>query len=90
MSTFIVERHMPGAADLTPEQAQAFTRRSLCVIEQMPGVRWDRSYVTQDAVFCIYEAPDARTVAEHARRTEIPADVVTEVRAVVDPAQASG
>jgi hypothetical protein len=44
--------------------------------------------VTDDKLFCIYRAPDASVVLEHARRGGFRADAVLEVRAVIDPTTA--
>jgi hypothetical protein len=44
--------------------------------------------VTGDKIYCVYIAPNAELVREHARRGGFPATVVAEVRAVIDPTTA--
>ena len=51
-----------------------------------PQIQWLHSYVTEDKVYCIYLAPDENSIREHARRAGIPADRVSAVRRLIDPA----
>ena len=53
-----------------------------------PGVQWVHSYVTGDKIYCVYNATDADIIREHARCGGFPADVVSEVVAVIDPTTA--
>ena len=48
-------------------------------------MQWLHRYVTSDKIFCVYIAPDADRVREHATRGGFPANVVLEVRTVIDP-----
>jgi hypothetical protein len=85
MAKFIIERDFPGAGSLTPEQLNAISQKSCCVIQELTGVQWVESFVTEDKLYCIYIAPDEGAVREHARRGEFPCDRVTEVRATISP-----
>jgi len=51
-------------------------------------VQWQHSYTTADKVYCVYIAPDEAAVREHARRGGFPADRVTRITTVIDPATA--
>jgi len=42
--------------------------------------------VTDDKIYCIYYAPDEFLIREHARLVNIPADRVSAVRRLIDPA----
>ena len=53
-----------------------------------PRIQWQESYVTDDKTFCIYLAEDEAVIREHARLSGFPANVITEVKAVIDPATA--
>ena len=53
-----------------------------------PKIQWIESYVTDDKVYCIYLAPDERTVREHAERGGFPANRVSEVKDRIDPTTA--
>jgi hypothetical protein len=82
---YVIERGLPGAGDLTDEQVQGIAAKSNEVLDGMPGVQWQESYVTQDKLYCVYVAPDADSVREHARRGGFPADSVEQVRRRIDP-----
>ena len=46
-------------------------------------------YVTDDKVYCVYLAPDEQTIREHARKSGIPANRISAVRRLIDPASLS-
>jgi predicted Rdx family selenoprotein len=53
-----------------------------------PQIQWVQSYVTGDKITCVYIAPDAEMVKEHARQGGFPADSVQEIRSIIDPTTA--
>ena len=89
MPKFVIERDIPGAGQLTPEQLKAISQTSCGVLMSMgPQIQWVESYVTTDKVYCIYIAPDEAMVREHARLGHFPANSVSPVSAVIDPTTA--
>ena len=44
------------------------------------------SYVTDDKLYCVYDAEDPATIEEHARLGGFPCDSVSEVRSTISPA----
>lgn len=88
MPKFVIEREIPGAGKLSDTQIQQISQKSCGVLEGMPQVQWLHSYVTDDKIFCVYIAPDAESVREHARRGGFPANSVNTVRRVIDPTTA--
>jgi len=89
MPKFVIERILPGAGNLTKEQLQGISQKSCGVLRQLgPEIQWVQSYVTADKIYCIYIAPDAETIREHARQGGFPADQVVEVKSVIDPTTA--
>jgi hypothetical protein len=87
MATFIIERNIPGASQLTPEQLRDIARTSNEVVDGL-GVAytWQHSYVAGDKIYCVHETDDADTIREHARRGGFPADLVTPVATTFGPA----
>ena len=80
MPRYLVERHIPGAGNLTPDELSAIARTSSGVLEELgPEVQWVHSHVTGDRITCVYVAPRAELVREHARRGGFPADRVDEI-----------
>lgn len=91
MPRFIIERKLPGAGKLTQSELAAIARRSCDVIAQLgPHIQWVQSYVTDDAIYCTYLAPNEQLIREHARRGGFPADRVDRVQSIIDPTTADG
>jgi cell division inhibitor SulA len=89
MLKFVIEREVPGAANLSDAQWQEISQRSVNALKEMgPEIRWLHSYVAGDKVYCVYLAPDEATVREHAKRAGLPATRVTAVRRLLDPSSA--
>ena len=89
MPKFVIERDIPGAGKMTPAELQAVAQTSCGVLRDMgPRIQWVHSYVTDDKVYCIYVAPDAEAVREHARQGGFPANRVSMIRSVIDPTTA--
>ena len=89
MPKFVIERAIPGAGALTPDQLKAISQTSCSVLTTMgPQIQWLESFVTDNKIYCIYIAPDEATVREHARHGQFPADSVAAVRTIIDPTTA--
>jgi len=86
MPKFLIERNIPGAGALSPEQLQSISQKSCSVLRSLgPQIQWIESYVTDNKITCIYIAPDEATVREHASQGGFPADAVLQIRAIIDP-----
>ena len=86
MPKFVIEREIPGAGKLTPEQLQGISQTSCGVLRELgPQIQWVQSFVTDDKIYCVYIAPDEDTVRQHAEMGGFPANKVAQVRAVIDP-----
>lgn len=86
MPQFVIEREIPGAGSLTEAELREISLQSLRTLKDMgPQIQWLHSYVTEDKIYCVYLAPDERTIREHARRAGVPANRISAVRRLVDP-----
>ncbi len=86
MHTYVIERELPGAGELTGAELHTIATKSNAVIADMaPRVQWVQSYVTPDKIYCVYRAEDADALREHARCGGFPANVVSPVAAMFDP-----
>jgi hypothetical protein len=87
MPKFAIERDIWGACKLSPEQLRAISQKSCGVVQGMgPRIQWVHSFVTDDKVYCVYIAPDEGMVREHAQQGGFPANRISQVRKVIDPA----
>jgi hypothetical protein len=89
MPRFIIERELPGAGKLTGGDLKGIAQKSCDVLKTMgPEIQWVQSYVTDNKVYCVYIAPNADLIREHARKGGFPANNVVQVRGVIDPTTA--
>ena len=78
MREYVIEREVPGAGLLTEEQITEMSIRSLQILNGIgPEIRWLRSYVTDDRIYCVYLAADESSIHEHARQLDVPASRVS-------------
>ncbi len=86
MPKYIIEREIPGAGNLSGEELHQISNKSCGILKDMgPQIQWLESYVTDDKIYCIYIAPDERSVREHAERGGFPANSITRVKTIIDP-----
>jgi hypothetical protein len=89
MPRFLIERELPGAGKLSPEDLRGISEKSCGVLQEMgPQIQWVQSFVSDDRITCVYIAPDEETVREHARRGGFPANRVIRIHTVIDPTTA--
>lgn len=53
-----------------------------------PEIQWVHSYVTDNKIYCIYNAPNEEMIREHARQGGFPANSVNKVHTIIDPVTA--
>jgi hypothetical protein len=85
MPKYVIEREIPGAGKLTPEQLQGISQKSCGVLARMPNVQWLQSFVTDDKIYCVYIAPNEEAIREHAKQGGFPANSVARIRTMIDP-----
>ena len=89
MPKYVIEREIPGAGKLTPEQLKSISQISCGVLNNLgPQIQWVHSYVTTDKIYCIYNAPNEEMVREHAKQGRFPANSVSQVSTIIDPTTA--
>jgi len=89
MPRYLIEREIPNAAALSAADLQGISQRSCAVLRQLgPDIEWVQSFVTQDRITCVYVAPSAELIREHARLGGFPADRVLEVATIIGPTTA--
>ena len=89
MPKFVIEREIPGAGNLKPQELQAISQKSCSVLRNLGSqIQWLHSYVTADKIYCVYIAPNEAMVREHAQQGGFPANSISEIRTVIDPTTA--
>ena len=89
MKKFIVERKLPGAGNLTPDELKAISKTS---VEAITGLckpySWVESFVTDDKIYCIHVAESEDVIREHAKSGNFPVNTIEEVKSIIDAATA--
>jgi len=89
MPKYVIERNIPGAGNLTPQELQAISQKSCAVLGAMgPQIQWLHSYVTDDKIYCLYIADSEALIRAHAAQGGFPANSVAEVRNLIAPTTA--
>src|SRR5436309_9234246 len=89
MKTYLIEREIPNAGKLTPEQLKSISQTSCKVLKEMgPKIQWIQSYVTGDKIYCVYKAENEELIREHAKKGGFPANAIIEISSVISPATA--
>lgn len=91
MPKYVIEREIPGAGKLSQAELQAISVKSLGIVKDLgPDLQWVHSYVTDDKIYCVYNAPSEALIKEHAECGGFPANSISAVRAMIDPITAEG
>jgi hypothetical protein len=86
MPKYVIEREIPGAGNMTPQDLQAVSQTSCGVLQKLgPQIQWLHSYVTGDKIYCVYIAPSEDLIREHAQQGGFPANRISEIKSVIDP-----
>jgi Protein of unknown function (DUF4242) len=89
MPKFVIERDISGAGKMSPADLKTISLKSCGVLSSMgPSVQWVHSYVTADKIYCIYHAADESLVRRHAELGGFPANKISRVTTIIDPATA--
>lgn len=89
MPKYVIERELPGAGKLTSDQLKGISQTSCGALRQLGSeIQWVHSYVTDNKIYCIYNAPNEDMVREHAKLGGFPANSVSKVSTIIDPTTA--
>jgi hypothetical protein len=86
MPKYLIEREIPGAGKLSPAELRGISQKSCGILNRMgPQIQWVQSYVTDDKVYCVYIAPNAEMIRQHAEEGGFPANRISEIKTMIDP-----
>lgn len=89
MPRYIIERELPGAGKLSVNELHAISQKSCSVIRDLgPSIQWVESFVTEDKIYCVYNAANKEIIMEHAAKGGFPANRVEEVKNTISPVTA--
>jgi hypothetical protein len=89
MPKYVIEREIPGAGKMTPAELRAISEKSNGILCELgPKIQWVHSYISDDKIYCVYNAPDVALIKKHAECGGFPANRISRVRAIIDPTTA--
>ena len=89
MPKYVIEREIPGAGNMTPQDLQGASQKCCSVLRNLgPEIQWVQSYVTDDKLYCVYIAPNEELIREHAQQGGFPANRISEIKSIIDPTTA--
>ncbi|HEY6045058.1 MAG TPA: DUF4242 domain-containing protein [Pyrinomonadaceae bacterium] len=89
MPKYVIEREIPEAGNLSPQELQGISQKSCSVLQNLgPQIQWVESYVTADKIYCVYIAPSEDMIRAHAQQGGFPANRISEIKSVIDPTTA--
>ena len=90
MKTYLIERELPNAGQLSQVQLQDISLKSCAVIKEMRplSIQWLHSYVTENKVYCLYKANNKELILEHAKLGGFPVNKISELSTAISPATA--
>jgi hypothetical protein len=90
LRSYVIERNVPGAGTLSPQELAAIARKSCSVLDGLgPSIQWIHSYVTADRVYCVYASTDPALLQRHAELGGFPCDRISRVESIIDPSTAT-
>jgi hypothetical protein len=89
MPKYVIERELPGAGRMTREQLREVAQKSNGILQTLgPKIQWVQTYVSDDKLYCVYNAPSPTLIEEHAKCGGFPANRISQVRSIMDPTTA--
>ena len=89
MPKYVIEREIPNVGSLGPEELRAVSQKSCSVLRNLgPSIQWVESFVTDNKIYCIYNAPNEEIIREHAKEGGFPANKISQVKTVIGPTTA--
>lgn len=89
MPKYVIEREIPDAGKLTSEQLKGISQASCGVLSKLGSeIQWVHIYVTDNKIYCIYNAPNEALIVEHAKQGGFPANSIAKISAIIDPVTA--
>lgn len=91
MRKFVIGRDLPKIGSAEREALKQAAQKSNAVLKELaPDIQRVESYVAADKTFCIYLAKGEGIIRRHAKLSGFPANKITEVKRMIDPATANG
>jgi hypothetical protein len=89
MPRYVIERELSGAGKLSQTELVGISQKSCAMLDDLgPRIQWVESFVTEDKIYCIYNAPNKEIIKQHAEMGGFPANRIEEISNVINPVTA--
>jgi hypothetical protein len=89
MPRYVIERELPDAGNLSQQDLQGISQKSCGVLDKLgPQIQWIESFVTENKIYCVYQAPNKEIIRQHAEMGGFPANRIEEIKNVINPVTA--
>ena len=86
MPRYVIERELPGAGNLSEKDLITLSQRSCRILDNLgTQIQWVESFVTENKIYCIYQASSRALVMQHASMGDFPANRIEEITTVINP-----
>jgi len=86
LKTYLIERDIPGAGQLSANDLKGISQKSCTVLKEIgQSISWVQSYVTGNKIFCVYRAENETLLREHAKKGGFPITSITEINNTISP-----
>lgn len=89
MPRYVIEREIANAGNLSHQDLVAISQKSCSVLDELgPKIQWIESFVTEDKIYCVYQAPNKGILKQHAEMGGFPANRIEEIKNIISPVTA--
>jgi hypothetical protein len=86
LKRYLIERELPNIGSSSEENYKKIVGTSNEVLENLgPDIKWEQSFVTDNKVFCVYEAANEELIKKHAELGGFPANKISEIKETLSP-----
>ncbi|MER3464095.1 MAG: DUF4242 domain-containing protein [Chitinophagaceae bacterium] len=74
---------------LSQAELQGISQKSCSILNDFGSqIQWMESYVTDEKIYCVYQAPNKEIIKQHADVGGFPANRIEEIKNVISPVTA--
>ncbi len=86
LKKYLIERDLPNVGSSSEADYKKMVGTSNEVLKNLgPDIKWEESYVTDNKVFCVYEAASEDLIRKHAEIGGFPVNKISEIKETLSP-----
>ncbi len=86
LKRYLIERDLQNVGSSSEDDYKKMVGTSNEVLENLgPDIKWEQSFVTDNKVFCVYEAANEDLIRKHAEIGGFPVSKISEIKETLSP-----